>query len=343
MFEPISGPKGRNWKFWLVSVALGLALIVGLVSILQMTYMPLKSYKGPISPLSNEQAELRNGLEGHVKFLSGKIGERNLSRRGSLQAAIDYISSKLQQAGYAVTQHTYQVDGQHVSNLEVSIAGSDGAGETVIVGSHYDSAAGSPGADDNGSGAAAILELARLLRGSRLHKNVRLVLFVNEEPPYFQTNEMGSLVYARQLRRDHIPVSAMISIEMIGFYSDLQDSQKYPALLGLFYPRRGNFVGFVGNPESRDLVRRSIRTFRESTRFPSEGVVAPASWPGIGWSDQWSFWQEQYPAIMITDTALFRYPYYHTPLDTANRVDFDKMAIVVEGVRRVIGSLAMEQ
>src|SRR6267142_313628 len=236
MFEPISDPKGRNWKFWLVSVALGLALIVGLVSILPMTYIPLKSYKGPIPPLSNEQAELRNGLEEHVKFLSGKIGERNLSRRGSLKAAIDYLSSKLQQVGYAVTKHTYQVDGQDVSNLEVSIAGSDGTGETVIVGSHYDSAAGSPGADDNGTGAAAILELARLLRGGRLHKNVRLVLFVNEEPPYFQTNDMGSMVYARQLRRDHIRVSAMISLEMIGFYSDLQDSQKYPALLGLFYP-----------------------------------------------------------------------------------------------------------
>jgi Zn-dependent M28 family amino/carboxypeptidase len=342
MFEPSNNTKGRNWKFWLVSAAIGLALIAGLVSILQMTYMPLRSYKGPIPPLSNDQAELKNRLEEHVRFLSGTIGERNLSRRGSLQSAVDYLTTKLQQAGYSVTRHTYQVENQQVSNLEVTIAGSNGASETVVVGAHYDSADSSPGADDNGSGAAAILELARLLQGSRPSKTVRLVLFVNEEPPYFQTNEMGSVVYARQLRREHTPVSAMISLEMIGFYSDVPDSQKYPALLGLFYPRRGNFVGFVGNPESGDLLRRAIRTFRESTKFPSEGVVAPASWPGIGWSDQWSFWQEGYPAIMVTDTALFRYPFYHTPGDTTNRIDFEKMTRVVEGVRRVVESLARE-
>lgn len=135
----------------------------------------------------------------------------------------------------------------------------------------------------------------------------------------------------------------MISLEMLGFYSDVPGSQKYPALLGLFYPHRGDFVGFVGNSGSRGLVRESIRAFRESTKFPSEGIAAPAEWPGIGWSDQWSFWQERYPAIMITDTALFRYPYYHTALDTADPLDFDRMARVVEGVQRVVQSLATEQ
>jgi len=154
---------------------------------------------------------------------------------------------------------------------------------------------------------------------------------------------MGSLVYARQLRRDHVPVSAMIALETIGFYSDVSGSQKYPPVLSLFYPSRGNFIGFVGNAESRDLVRQSIRTFRESTSFPSEGVAAPADWPGVGWSDHWSFWQEQYPAIMITDTAVFRYPYYHTPLDTSDRMDFKRMARVVEGVRRVVESVAGER
>jgi len=129
---------------------------------------------------------------------------------------------------------------------------------------------------------------------------------------------------------------------MLGFYSDLPSSQKYPVLLGLFYPDRGNFIGFVGNPESRNLVRQAVRSFRATTQFPSEGIAAPADWPGVGWSDHWSFWQEQYPAIMITDTALFRYPYYHTAFDTANRIDFGKMARVVEGVRRVVESLATD-
>jgi Zn-dependent M28 family amino/carboxypeptidase len=340
MFEPINNPKSPNWKFWLVSAAVGFALLVGLVSILRMTHMPLKSYRGPLPPSSNGESELKNRLAEHVKFLSATVGERNLSRAGSLQAAVDYLRSKLQQSGYVVTVHTYRVESQDVSNLEVSLAGMDTAGETVIVGAHYDSVAGSPGANDNGSGVAAILELARLLQGSKPRKTVRFVLFVNEEPPFFQTNMMGSLVYARQLQRDHIPVSAMISLETIGFYSDLPGSQKYPALLGLFYPNRGNFVGFVENLESRDLVRRAIRTFRASTSFPSEGIAAPANWPGIGWSDQWSFWEAKYPAIMITDTAVFRYPLYHTALDTANRVDFEKMARIVEGVRRVVESLA---
>ena len=135
----------------------------------------------------------------------------------------------------------------------------------------------------------------------------------------------------------------MISLEMLGFYSEVPGSQKYPPLLSLFYPSRGNFIGFVGDSQSRALVREAIRAFRQSTDFPSEGIAAPADWPGIGWSDQWSFWQEQYPAIMITDTALFRYPYYHTALDTADRLDFDRMARVVEGVQRVVESLAAER
>lgn len=293
--------------------------------------------------MSRAQSELAGRLSTEVKYLSEAIGERNVWRAGSLQIAVGYLRASLQQAGYTVTEQAYRVEGQEVSNLEVSLPGSVSTGETVIVGAHYDSVAGTVGADDNSTGVAAVLELARQLRQSKPRKTVRFVIFVNEEPPFFQTSRMGSLVYAQQVRRENVRVSAMISLEMLGFYSDVPGTQKYPALLGLFYPSRGNFVGFVGNSDSRDLVRRAIRGFRESTSFPSEGIAAPADWPGIGWSDQWSFWQEHYPAIMITDTALFRYPYYHTRLDTANRVDFERMARVVEGVRRVVESLSMEQ
>ena len=307
-----------------------------------MTQMPLKSYKGPLQPLSDEESQLAARLAAHVKYLSETIGERSLSRSGSLQAATDYLCDTLKQAGYTCTEHTYSVEGHTVSNIEVSLAGSDSSSGAVIVGAHYDSVAKTVGADDNTTGVAGVLELARLLQGSKLRRTVRFVLFVNEEPPYFHTDTMGSLVYARQLRRDRVPVSAMISLEMLGFYSDAPDSQKYPPVLGLFYPSQGDFIAFVGNQESRDLVRRSIRRFREAANFPSEGVSAPADWPGVGWSDHWSFWQQQYPAIMITDTAMFRYPYYHTPLDTAPRVDFARMARAVSGVRKVVESLAME-
>jgi Zn-dependent M28 family amino/carboxypeptidase len=304
--------------------------------------MPLKSDSLPLLPLSREQAEIRDHLAAHVKYLSGTISERNLSRPGTLPASVDYLRRNLQEEGYVVKEQTYQVDGQTVRNLEVILSGNE-TPDTIVVGAHYDTAAGAPGANDNGSGVAGVLELARLLQSSKPPKSVRLVLFVNEEPPYFQTDNMGSVVYARQLRKDHVAVSAMISLETIGYYSDLPGSQKYPALLGLFYPNRGNFVSFVANPESRDLVHRAIRTFRESANFPSEGIAAPAEWPGIGWSDQWSFWQQQYPAIMVTDTAPFRYRYYHTPGDTADRVDFERMARVVDGMRKVVESLAMER
>jgi Peptidase family M28 len=342
MFESVSDQGGPNWTLRLVCAALVIALAVGLIWILRMTRMPLKTYSRPLPPISSSQSELKGRLSTEVKYLSVTIGERNIWRAGSLQAVVGYLRSNLQEARYRVTERAYRVEGQEVSNLEVSIAGSEATADTVIVGAHYDTVAGTVGADDNATGVAALMELARLLRVSKPRQNLRFVIFVNEEPPFFQTSRMGSLVYAQQLRRENVRVSAMISLEMLGFYSDAPGSQKYPALLGLLYPSRGNFVGFVGNSESRDLVRQSIRAFRESTNFPSEGIAAPAEWPGIGWSDQWSFWQERYPAIMITDTALFRYPYYHTPLDTSDRLDFDRMARVVEGVQRVVESLAAE-
>ncbi len=343
MFESISNRNSPNWRFRLVATALVLALFAGLLRIVRMTAMPLSSYSRPLPALSSAEAELEGRLSSEVKYLSETVGERNMSRAGSLKAVVNHLRSYLQQAGYIVTERPYQVEGQEVSNLEVSLNGTESAGETVVVGAHYDTVAGTVGADDNATGVAAVLELARQLRGSKPGKNVRFVIFVNEEPPFFQTSRMGSLLYAQQLRRENVGISAMISLEMMGFYSDLPGSQKYPALLGLFYPNRGDFVGFVGNSESRELVRKAIRIFRESTRFPSEGIAAPAEWPGIGWSDQWSFWQERYPAIMITDTALFRYPYYHTPLDTATRLDFGRMARVVEGVQRVVESLSAER
>jgi len=343
MFESISVPKGPNWKLRSACAALAVVLVFGLGWLLRMTQMPLRSYEGPLPPLSHEQSELADRLSADVNYLSTAIGERSVPRAGSLEATAEYLSGNLRDAGYVVTERKYSVAGQEVSNVEASLPGSDSTSGTVIVGAHYDSVAGTVGANDNASGVAAALELARLLQGSKLRKTVRFVLFVNEEPPYFQTNDMGSLVYARQLRSERVPVSAMISLETIGFYSDAPGSQKYPPVLGYFYPTRGDFIGFVGNAESRDLVRRSIRTFRESTSFPSQGLAAPPDWPGVGWSDHWSFWQEQFPAIMITDTAIFRYRYYHTPLDTSDKVDFTRAARVVEGVRRVVESLALER
>ncbi len=342
MFESISAPEGPDWKLRLVLVASTVVLGAGFVSFWRMTQMPLKSFNGSLPPLSAVQSEVASRLSQDVRSLS-TIGERNIHRSGSLETTTGYLRNSLVQAGYTVSVQTYTVEAPPVNNLEAELIGRESGEGAVVAGAHYDSVAGTVGADDNASGVAALLELARLLRESKLRRTIRFVLFVNEEPPYFQTVRMGSYVYAGQLRHDGTPVSAMISLEMLGFYSDAARSQRYPPLLSLFYPSRGNFIGFVGNSESRQLVQRATGRFRESARFPSEGIAAPANWPGIGWSDQWSFWHYGYPAIMITDTALFRYPYYHTPLDTIDKVDFEKMARVVDGVRYVVASPADSQ
>jgi Zn-dependent M28 family amino/carboxypeptidase len=342
MFESANRPSAPKWLWLLIFAVIGIALVFALIWILRVTRMPLRSHRGPLPLLSTSQSELAARLAAQVNVLSVTIGERSADKPESLQAVTEYLAAELRRVGYEVSEHSYSSNGQKVTNLEAILLGDDAASGAVIVGAHYDCVPGTVGADDNATGVAAILELARMLHDSKLRKTIRFVLFVNEEPPFFQTDTMGSLVYARQLKRENAAVSAMLSLEMLGYYSEASGSQKYPAALGWLYPSQGNFIGFVGKADSPELVRRAIRSFRETTSFPSEGVAAPVEWPGVGWSDHWSFWQAGYPAIMITDTAIFRNPYYHTPRDTADKLDFAKMARVVEGIRRVVEDLSSE-
>jgi Zn-dependent M28 family amino/carboxypeptidase len=186
---------------------------------------------------------------------------------------------------------------------EAEIPGAGQLPEVVIVGAHYDSASESPGADDNASGVAAMLALARSFSGTRPARTLRFVAFANEEPPYFLGSEMGSLVYARKCKQQGDHVAAMMSIESVGFYSISRASQQYPAGLGILYPSRGDFVAFVGNILSRPLVHETLRAFRATGALPSIGAALPSVLPGVGWSDHWSFWQEGFRAIEITDTA----------------------------------------
>ena len=169
---------------------------------------------------------------------------------------------------------------------------------------------------------------------------MRFVAFVNEEPPFYRSEQMGSRVYARRSRerRDHIV--AMLSLETIGYYSDEPGSQLYPFPLRFFYPSTGNFLAFVANLGSRKLLREALASFRRNAQFPSEGVAAPAFIPGVDWSDHWSFWQESYPALMVTDTALYRYPHYHTLQDTPDKVDYERLARVVKGLHGMLRDLA---
>lgn len=309
---------------------------------LTMIRMPLASYRGPWIPLNPEEIRARDRLKGHVVKLATEIGERNVFVPGKLREAASYIEETLKASAYATQSQTYTVEGESCRNIEAELKGTAKPDQIIVVGAHYDSVTGCPGANDNGTGVAALLELARGFAGRPQSRTIRFVAFVNEEPPFFQTDRMGSLRYARACRERGDDIRAMLSIETIGYYSDARGSQKYPFPLGLVYPSQGNFIAFVGDVANRGLVRRAIESFRRQARFPSEGGALPSGLPGIAWSDHWSFWQAGYPAIMVTDTAPFRYAQYHTEDDTADRVDFDRMTRVVEGLSQVIDDLATE-
>jgi len=328
----------RGLRLRLVVWGLFLALAGGTIAL--MIRMPGRSHAGPLPPLTTHEQSLRDRLRRHVTILAGEIGERNLWRPGALESAAKHVEASLGEGGERVVREPFAVDGREVRNLFVDRPGASRPGEIVVVGGHYDSVLGSPGADDNATGVAAVLEIARLLAGRRHRRTLRLAAFVNEEPPFFQTEAMGSLRHASDARSRGEAVVAMLSLETIGYFSDARGSQNYPPPLGLFYPSRGDFIGFVGNPGSRALVREAIGSFRRTTAFPSQGAAVPGLLPGVGWSDHWAFWQAGYRAIMVTDTAPFRYPAYHSPADTPEKVDYDRLARVVAGLARVVEGLA---
>ncbi len=302
--------------------------------------MPGKSHQGPLPPLTAKQMKLRDELRVDLTRLATEIGERNAGRPAAYLQARKFLESELQQAGYEVRLQKFQAKGIDCANVEAAIAGGEAADEIVVVGAHYDSAPGTPGANDNGTGVVGLLAIARRLADFKSKRTLRLVFFANEEPPFFQTDAMGSLVYARACRDRGDKVVGMLSLETIGYYSDEPNSQNYPAPFNAFYPTTGNFVGFVGNMKSGALVETCVGSFRQHAKFPSEGGAVPAFIQGVGWSDHWSFWQTGYPALMVTDTAPFRYPHYHLPSDTPDKVDFDRFARVVDGLERVVRDLA---
>jgi hypothetical protein len=333
----VRGARGRR-----LALALRWAVLAAIIVACgwYVTGMPGESWSGPLPPLSAEQRLIQDNLRSHVDMLAGRIGERNVWHPEALAAAADYIRATLEGLGYAVQAQPFPSEGVEVANLEIELPGESVPREIIVLGAHYDSAAGTPGANDNASGVAALLEIARLLAGNRYARSVRLVAFANEEPPFFYTDAMGSAVYAERARQRGEHIEAMLALETIGWYTDRPASQRYPFPFSLLYPDTGNFIGFVGNLPSRGLVRRALAAFRAATAFPSEGVAAPGGMEGVHWSDHWSFWQAGYPAIMITDTALFRYPHYHAATDTPDRLDYPSLARVTRGLAEVVAGLA---
>jgi hypothetical protein len=329
-------------KLFVFGAVLGAVTLAVFAAFYYMTVVPGRSHSGPLPTETNEETALAARLRQHIVSIAST--PRNLRHYAALENAARYIEQELRSSGYEVFSQVFHVEGQAVRNMEVVVEPSDPSHfrGTAVIGAHYDSFGDSPGANDNGTGTAALIELAGLLAELRGKSDlrIRLVFFVNEEPPYFQTEAMGSLRYARLLAERREPVIGMISLETLGSFDDEPGSQKYPAPFGLLYPREGNFVAFVATLGSREFLHAAIESFRGHTAFPTVGGVAPGFVPGIDWSDHWAFEQFRYPAIMLTDTALYRYPHYHLPSDTPDKVDHEKLARITKGVERMVRDMA---
>lgn len=354
----ILGQKLRLSRRLLVRILLALLLLsLMLFGVGWMLWMPGRSFRsGRLPGLTPGEAMLSKWLRRDIESLAAEIGERNVTRYDKLKQAEEYLTRTLEEDGYRVERQEYRAQGKTVSNLEVSFPGCVSPDEIVVVGAHYDTVSGSPGANDNGSGVAALLALARIygtnheegkmralpprLVSLGFERTLRFVFFVNEEPPFFLGPEMGSRVYAKHCHETNQKIVAMLCLETMGYFTDAKASQSYPsAALQAVYPSQGNFIAFTGNLGSNALVRQSIEIFRKTASIPSYGAALPGNLPGVGWSDHASFWEYDYPAIMITDTAPFRYPHYHSAQDTPDKIDYDRLARVVYGVRYVVDKL----
>jgi Zn-dependent M28 family amino/carboxypeptidase len=257
-----------------------------------------------------------------------------------LNAAATYIEEQWRGMGASVDEQPYAVGSRTFKNLLVTLGQKDG--DRIVVGAHYDVCGERPGADDNASGIAGLIELTRLLQldGARLHHRVDLVAYSTEEPPYFATSAMGSAHHARLIKDQGVKISAMLSLEMLGFFSNEPGSQGFPLpLFSLFYPTKGNYIAVVGRVTDWALTRQMKSLMQSATALPVYSANSPRFIPGIDWSDQRGYWDLGYPAVMVTDTAFLRNPNYHETTDTIDTLDFDRMADVVTAVHAAVKDL----
>lgn len=305
--------------------------------------MPGKSYSGESPEDTPERLQRAERLRQNVDLLFEAGKERNIFNLQGLRGAEKNIERSLSDTGYEIFREEFVSQGIPVHNIRVEIRGNKRPEEIVVVGAHYDSVRGSPGANDNGSGVALLLELARVLSDAPQERTVRFIFFVNEEPPFFWTEEMGSVRSAKLAKSKNEKIVGMLSLETLGYYENEENTQRYPAMLSWFYPSRGNFVAFVGMSSSSKLLKCAIERFRHHATVPSEGAALPWIIPHVGSSDHWSYWREGYPAIMLTDTAMYRYRHYHTSEDTPARLNYRMMSRVFEGIEPMVKDLSRVQ
>lgn len=256
-----------------------------------------------------------------------------------MEEAKGYIIEEFKRFGYSIELNEYSLEGKKLSNIVAEKKGDVKPEEIIIIGAHYDSVLGSSGADDNASGVACLLELARILFDKPLERTIRFAAFTNEEPPFFLTNSMGSSIYAHKCRKAKENILLMICLESVGFYSNEPKSQGYPLGLGFFYPDKADFIAVVGDFRSRKFVKYIKEVFKRHSALKVETLVGVSLITGVNFSDHASFWEEGYKAAMITDTAFYRYPYYHTYEDTYEKLDYERMSGLIKGLYCLIEDL----
>ncbi len=295
----------------------------------------------PVKDRSMLKDIIQSNLRKSVKRLSAEIGSRGYLQKDSLEKTMEYITSEFKSYGYEPLFQTYSVNGREFKNIWVEKKGKGLSGKVFVVGAHYDTVSGTPGADDNASGVAGLLELARVLADEPMEMTVQFAAFTLEEPPFFRTRSMGSYVYAKGLKDTGAQVDGMICLESIGYFTDEPGSQQFPLpFFRLFYPDTGNFITFVGDIHSKRFLEKAKDSFKKGTDLPAESLSAFSIVPGVDLSDHRSFWKFGYKALMVTDTAFYRNPNYHGQGDTIDTLDYSRMAEVVLGLRMTVLDLA---
>jgi Zn-dependent M28 family amino/carboxypeptidase len=328
--RPKSLPRQVAWSLTRILVMLGLVFVTGCYLIAQ----PGMRSNDPSSKTTDPDR-----LRGHVTMLSETFHPRDWQNPANLDKCADYIAEQLRQTGAAVELQDYKAEGNSYRN----VIGRFGVGKErkIIVGAHYDSCGDTPGADDNASAVAGLIELARLIGEEPPDAEIELVAYTLEEPPFFAGPQMGSVIHAAGVADEKPRIVGVIVLEMIGYFSDEPGSQSYPhPILKVFYPNRGDFITVVGRWDQGGWIRKLKAGMKGATGLPVYSFRGPESLPGVDFSDHRSYWPHGIPAAMVTNTAFYRNTAYHTPNDTADRLDYKRMGMVVVAVDAAIRRIA---
>lgn len=323
--------KTKKKNYWYVYLIVYLLIMILAYC---MTYMPGKSYSGESPKISDLQKELAVKYKNQLELFATE--PRNVTHMKGLKNTEQFLINELKLLNVEVNEQNYG----DFKNIEAVIPSKEKSLKTLVIGAHYDTSYDSIGADDNASSVVILLELVKRFKEfNSKDTTLKLVFFTNEEPPYFKTKMMGSMVYAKELHEKKENVIAMYAFDCLGYFKDEKGSQNYPIMFAPFYGNKGDFVGFVGGLNSRDLVIKTLTSFRKNAKFPSEGVAAFDKIAGISWSDHSSFNYYGWPALMVTDTAFNRNHHYHKTTDTIDKLNLEKMAQLTDELETMFRDL----